>query len=181
MTLDLLPGTSTAHNFVSLLGFLVNLITCWTVLPKRKTGHRTGSPYLRWVLVLHFSCFFWSSNRIITWIAITRKLGWLWLISFLYLSKKLTPPRQMVMVLPTIFGIVNFHDRMAKKNAPIIKSAMWFSALFSTVPDVCWAMHLSKAGVMAFCDFGLGDTLIIALIRSWMLALNPYLLELSGW
>ena len=35
--------------------------------------------------------------------------------------------------------------------------------------------------MMAFCDLELGDTLHIALIRSWIFVLNPDLLELSRW
>ena len=43
------------------------------------------------------------------------------------------------------------------------------------------AMHLSKAGVIAFYDLELDKTLIIALIISWIFTLNSDLLELSRW
>ena len=85
----------------------------------------------------------------------------------------------MVMVLPIVFELAYLQDCMAKKKALIIKSTMQSSALFSRVLEVCCAIHLGRTDVMAFCDLELGNTLIIALIRSWIFVLNSDLLELS--
>ena len=68
---------------------------------------------------------------------------------------------------------------MVKKKALIIKSAVTSFALFSIVLAVCGAIHLNRAGVIAFCDLQLGSTLLMALIRPWMSALNLILLVLS--
>ena len=99
-------------------------------------------------------------------------MGWLWLISFCWLSKNLTPPKRMIMVLPNDFGIAYLHDHMTNKKALIIKSAMWSSALFSSLFKVCWPMDLKKAHIMAFWDLVLGEMLIvpptIRTLRFWV-------------
>ena len=87
----------------------------------------------------------------------------------------------MAIVLPIVFRIAYSHDRMVKKKTTVIKSAMCSSALFSSIFEVNCVIYYRKASMMAFCDLALGDTLIIALIRSWMFVLNPDLLELSWW
>ena len=180
MNLDLRPLILTEHKGVSSVGFFVYLLILCTALPKRRTGHNRGSLVLLWDRNSHFCLFFWSSNSTHTNTASSRSLGWSWWIGDWSSAKNLTPPRWITIVLPGMLVLENSHDLIAKKNAPMIRSAVWSSALFRTSLDVELAIQRSRSGVIAFCEFVPGETLVIAASKSEIFAVYP-LSQLSCW
>lgn len=155
------------------LGVLTYILTLYTALPKQSTGQRSRSFVFRCVLDSNFSLFFWSSKRIQTYSANSMSRGWSWYISLLLVVKNLTSPNRIVIVLPGVGTLVNSHDLMAKKDAPIMRSAAWSSLLFLISQAVKLAIQRNRFGVIAFWDFVLGKLLHMPASCSLMLEVSP--------
>ena len=79
---------------------------------RRRTGHITGSPVLSWVRLSILRPFFWFSN-----VTVTREAALSWAdlcgISLWLASRKITPLRRVILVLPGVGVAVISHDLIA--------------------------------------------------------------------
>jgi hypothetical protein len=88
---------------------------------------------------------------IVTYSASSRSLGLSWAITALFSVRKTIPARSMHFVLPADLGFVYSQARMAKKNAPMTKSATTAGAV--SMMAECWdasSSFRSSLGVVAF-------------------------------
>jgi hypothetical protein len=96
----------------------------WTADPQRKTGHRYRWPERRWVRASIFLPFFWSSKTMVTYAACVSRWGSEWESTARERVRKTMHPIRTRLVRPLVFVVTYSQDRIAKKNAPRMRSAV---------------------------------------------------------
>ena len=131
-----------------------------TPRPNRITGQRKGCSVFLWVRRSIVSPFFWSSNTTVMNLLRRSSSGWLCGIIFRFLSRKMRHRRRAILVRPGVGVWTYSHERMAMKNAPMMRSTTWPSGVLAIISRLAsFDMLRSKRGVTALCRFSGGDTL----------------------
>jgi hypothetical protein len=139
---------------------------------KRSTGQRQSSSVRGWVLVSILFPFFWSTKVMVTYSALVARSLSPWSRSVLVADQNTMPFSTMILVLPGLGVVVYSQARLAKKKAPMTRSAVTAGAVShsSGVPAPLESNNFcSSLGVMAFCRLGAGSTLLYALNKARML------------
>ena len=107
----------------------------------------------------------------VTYLTLRSKSGWLgWTSSFVSF-RKVTCSSVSVLVLPGVRVRLNSHPRIAKKYAPVIRSAVCSAT--SPIPRVDRMTSFRRSGVAAACLFGGGSLAAKAVSSRLRVSDNP--------